>query len=82
MSDIKKEVAASDESVWELHYWPLLGRGEFVRLLFEEAGVPYKEINDPEVIAKVYKFKTADQEGFPCHSVPVIAKGNPGSLGL
>jgi glutathione S-transferase len=30
------------ESRYELHYWPTIqGRGEFVRLLLEEAGAPY-----------------------------------------
>jgi glutathione S-transferase len=30
---------------YELHYWPgLQGRGEFVRLALEEAGVPYRDI--------------------------------------
>ncbi|WP_426956327.1 glutathione S-transferase [Muricoccus radiodurans] len=29
----------------ELHYWPgLQGRGEFVRLALEEAGVPYRDV--------------------------------------
>ncbi|HEY4252196.1 MAG TPA: glutathione S-transferase [Roseomonas sp.] len=30
---------------YELHYWPgLQGRGEFVRLALEEAGVPYRDL--------------------------------------
>lgn len=30
---------------YELHYWPgLQGRGEFVRLALEEAGIPYRDI--------------------------------------
>ena len=30
---------------YELHYWPgLQGRGEFVRLVLEEAGVPYRDV--------------------------------------
>jgi len=30
---------------YELYYWPgLQGRGEFVRLAFEEAGVPYRDV--------------------------------------
>lgn len=30
---------------YELHYWPTIqGRGEFVRLAFEEAGVPYVDV--------------------------------------
>lgn len=32
-------------AVYELHYWPgLQGRGEFIRLAFEEAGVPYRDL--------------------------------------
>lgn len=30
---------------YELYYWPMIqGRGEFVRLAFEEAGVPYVDV--------------------------------------
>ena len=29
---------------WKLYYWPgMKGRGEYVRLIFEEAGVAYEE---------------------------------------
>lgn len=32
---------------YELYYWPgIQGRGEFVRLAFEEAGVPYEDVGD------------------------------------
>ena len=35
----------SADARYELYYWPgLQGRGEFVRLLFEEAGVPYVDV--------------------------------------
>ncbi len=35
----------SEQTRYELYYWPgLQGRGEFVRLLFEEAGVPYVDV--------------------------------------
>jgi glutathione S-transferase len=31
--------------VYELYYWPTIqGRGEFVRLLLEEAGAPYRDV--------------------------------------
>ena len=66
----------SEDAGWELHYWPLVGRGEFVRLLFEEAGVPYKELNDTEILSKIYKFKTVEQSGFPNFALPVIVKGD------
>ncbi len=34
----------------ELYYWPVGGRGEFIRLLFEDAGAKYTDINDPAKI--------------------------------
>ena len=30
--------------VYKLYYWPIQGRGEFIRLAFEEAGVPYEDV--------------------------------------
>ena len=44
---------ANTEPIWELYYWNaikedgknhMIGRGEFVRLMFELAEVPYVEI--------------------------------------
>jgi glutathione S-transferase len=38
-------VAQKDASPYELYYWPgIPGRGEFVRLVFEDAGVPYVDV--------------------------------------
>ena len=37
--------AADDDATWRLYYWPgVKGRGEYVRLAFEEAGVPYVDV--------------------------------------
>jgi glutathione S-transferase len=30
--------------VYQLYYWPIQGRGEFIRLAFEEAGAPYEDV--------------------------------------
>ena len=30
--------------VYKLYYWPIQGRGEFIRLAFEEAGAPYEDV--------------------------------------
>ncbi len=31
--------------IYELHYWPTIqGRGEYVRLALEDAGIPYKDV--------------------------------------
>ena len=45
----------NEESPYELVYWPgLQGRGELVRLAFEDAGVPYLDIakGDPQAAVK------------------------------
>lgn len=64
---------------WELLYWHILpGRGDFVRLLFEEAGVPYvdvarKEGNSSKVFEFVQRGKTTN---LPTLFPPIIRKGN------
>lgn len=59
------------EDTWILYYWPkLAGRAEFIRVIFEEAGVAFKEINDLDVLVpmfrqgKVTKFHT-EPKGTP-----------------
>jgi glutathione S-transferase len=51
-----KRARSSADAPYELIYWPTLpGRGEFVRLLFEEAAVPYTDTAqelDPGAAAK------------------------------
>lgn len=56
---------------WELYYHPLAGRGEFVRLLFEESGVPFTEIND-NIRPKIMEGGIG---GYPAYAPPVIRKG-------
>ena len=58
---------------WELYYWPLAGRGEFIRLIFEEAGVPYKDITDVNIIKDVVFH--GKLPGYPLFAPPVIKKG-------
>ncbi|KAL6850722.1 hypothetical protein ACO1O0_007847 [Amphichorda felina] len=55
---------------FELIYWPgLPGRGEFIRLLFEEAGVAYTDTaqasNPDEAVQKVIGVMSNDQPGNP-----------------
>lgn len=42
-------------SPYKLYYWPIPGRGEFVRLLLEHCGVPYEDVarTGPEGMAAV-----------------------------
>eukprot|EP01083_Nonionella_stella_P203570 742739_1 len=35
---------------WKLYYWPISNRGNFIRLILEEAGVEYEWINDTKTI--------------------------------
>jgi glutathione S-transferase len=40
-----RDSSVSMKTCYELYYWPSIqGRGEFVRLAFEEAGVPYVDV--------------------------------------
>ncbi|XP_046580442.1 glutathione S-transferase P 1-like [Haliotis rubra] len=63
---------------YELYYWPGSfvgpGRAEFVRLLFIEAGVPFKHISE----GIMEMFKQADQKwtGYPTLAVPLLKKGS------
>ena len=44
----------TDHAVYELFYWPgLQGRGELVRLPFEDAGVPYLDVARSEALGGV-----------------------------
>lgn len=60
--------------VWELYYHgPKLvgpGRGEFVRLMFEELGIKYKEVNE-----NIYELFQDNLQGFPSLAPPMIKKG-------
>lgn len=62
-------------SDWVLYYWNgFPGRGEFARLVFEEAGVKYTEVNDRDVI--VNEIIQGKGDGHPMFAPPVIKKGN------
>jgi len=66
-------MASSTEVEWILYYWPgFPGRGEFVRLVFEEAGVKYTENNNAELLYKCFKIHESEKEGYPMLSPPVI----------
>lgn len=59
---------------WVLYYWPgFPGRGEFLRLIFEEAGVKYTEVNDGNRIVK--EIIQGESDFFPHFAPPVIKKG-------
>mmetsp|Transcript_1693 Transcript_1693/g.2738 ORF Transcript_1693/g.2738 Transcript_1693/m.2738 type:complete len:255 (-) Transcript_1693:294-1058(-) len=87
----------ADKDEWEFYYWCLMkedgrnymiGRGEFVRLMFEACGVGYKEMGaitphkqgesaDSQPENEVAKFVfMGGNTGYPAFAPPVIKKGD------
>lgn len=63
-------MSTTNELQYELYYWPSIqGRGEFVRLAFEEAGCPYREMGR----------LSADQGG-GVHAIQRMMRGGGGGL--
>jgi len=70
-----QNMANEKDSTWKLYYWPkLAGRAEFVRVIFEEVGVQFEEINDLGVLVPMFKESKVD--GWPCLTPPMIKKGD------
>ncbi|CVL09724.1 uncharacterized protein FPRN_12662 [Fusarium proliferatum] len=70
-----KRVKTDDEAPYELIYWPVIpGRGEFVRLVFEEAGVPYSDVaqNIEKGMNAVKSLTSTDNIGDE-HNPPALA---------
>lgn len=73
------------EEPWELYYWAavkedgknhMIGRGEFVRLMFEIAGVPYIDHGMMDT-SRVFEFvRGGGNKGFPAFAPPLIKKGD------
>ena len=62
----------SKGDVWELYYWPkLCGRAEFVRIIFEEVGEKFKEINENTAEFAIKN----KRDGYPSFAPPVLKKG-------
>ncbi len=72
----------SDETTYELYYWPVLqGRGEFIRLIFEEAGAPYRDVGRlPEEegggVKAILGYYQGEQGGQPVFAPPVLRAGD------
>jgi glutathione S-transferase len=80
------EVVENSGEPWELYYWAnikedgknhMIGRGEFVRLMFELAGVTYIDHGVlPNGGATVFQFvRGGKNNGFPVFAPPVIKRG-------
>lgn len=67
--------------IYELHYWPgIQGRGEYVRLAFEEAGVPYRDIalvpeDEGGGVAAMARFLEGDDVQRPPFAPPFLKAG-------
>ncbi|HTH98183.1 MAG TPA: glutathione S-transferase [Stellaceae bacterium] len=61
---------------YELHYWPeIQGRGEFVRLALEEAGVAYIDVARNDGTGTMRKTLTETDNPHPSFAVPFLKKG-------
>jgi glutathione S-transferase len=66
---------------YELYYWPTIpGRGEFVRLVLEEAGAPYVDVGrrpseEGGGVEAVVAFWAGRSEGHPVFAPPVLKQG-------
>jgi len=72
---------ATTNDKWELIYWPgIPGRGEFIRLIFEEAGIEYvdvaKTLGKEEASSTVMKYLEAENKGFPVAAPPILKNGD------
>ncbi|KAF5543169.1 glutathione S-transferase [Fusarium napiforme] len=70
-----KRVKTDDDAPYELIYWPVIpGRGEFVRLVFEEASVPYSDVaqNTEKGMNAVKSLTSTDNIGDE-HNPPALA---------
>ena len=80
-----RAMSSSQGQGWKLYYWytpgsPLgvfPGRGEYVRLMFEEAGVAYEDVcRKNNSNADVLAFMKGNKPGFPVWAPPIIQSGD------
>ena len=85
-SDSAALTATAGDSVWELYYWSrmetdgknhMIGRGEFVRLMFEAAGQAYVDVGVIHGSARVREFVyDGGNTSVPVFAPPAIRKGS------
>lgn len=67
---------------YDLYYWPMIpGRGEFVRLVLEETGVPYRDVarlpeDEGGGMPPVMAFIAGEPPGHPAYAPPVLVQGD------
>jgi glutathione S-transferase len=61
---------------YELYYWPSIqGRGEFVRLALEEAGIDYVDVARTEENGAMFRFLNGNKIGTPPFAPPFLKAG-------
>ena len=67
---------------YQLYYWPVLqGRGEYVRLVLEEAGAEYVDVarlpdDEGGGFAPLLAFMQGEQPGMPPYAPPILVDGD------
>lgn len=76
------ELSVPIDEEWKLYYWSgnFKGRGEYIRLMFEAAEVPYEEVGDAEHILKLMDRNGRGEAPFPAFAPPMIS--GPGGVFL
>jgi glutathione S-transferase len=69
---------SSDDIEYTVYYWPEIpGRGEYIRLVFEAAGVPYTYVDDVREILKVIQIGESPITPTPHFAPPVMKISRP-----
>ena len=70
------------DAEYRLYYWPgIQGRGEFVRLMLEDAGAPYEDVarlpdDEGGGMHALMEFLKRDDVGTPTFAPPILQHGN------
>ena len=79
----KRQQTSSSTEPYELYYWPgIPGRGEHIRLAFEEAGVSYKDVSNESkdgikaVVEKISEDNTGEGSNPPALAPPILRHGD------
>lgn len=61
---------------YELYYWPIPGRGEFIRLALEEAGADYRDVaREPDGMGAMMTLLDTDGPHHPTFAPPILKAG-------
>ena len=63
--------------VYKLYYWPIQGRGEFIRLAFEEAGAAYEDVaRTADGMARMMAIMNGAAKGHAPFAPPFLVDGD------